>query len=375
MKIAIEAQRLFRNKKHGMEIVALELIRQLQKIDHSNEYIIFTRKDKDNRCLEQTENFKIVEIPGYSYADWEQYSLPRALRREKPDILHCTANTSPLLLNIPLVLTLHDIIYLESFDFSGSIYQNFGNLYRRFIVPKTARNCEIITVSEYERDKIAGALRIRKEQIHVIYNAFNPQFKVIRESAELEAVRLQYNLPTSFILFFGNTAPKKNTKGVLESYAYYCGHCIEVPLPLVITDCTEEYIHGILRMIGAVQVEKYIQVKDYISFDDLPQIYNLATLFLYPSLRESFGMPIIEAMACGTPVITSDSSAMPEVAGGAAWLADPLQPERIGEGIIALLEDRKCQEELIGKGLQNVKRFSWEITAEKVLNVYKSLEK
>jgi hypothetical protein len=116
MKIGIECQRLFRKEKHGMDIVALELIRQLQILDTKNEYYIFVKRDEDNRCLKETPNFKIVEVPGSNYFSWEQIHLPRYARKYQVDILHCTSNTAPLFCPVPLVLTLHDIIFLEKLN-------------------------------------------------------------------------------------------------------------------------------------------------------------------------------------------------------------------------------------------------------------------
>ncbi|MBO9571065.1 MAG: hypothetical protein J7497_02480, partial [Chitinophagaceae bacterium] len=139
MVIAIEAQRLFRRHKHGMDVVAFELIKQLQQLDKKNEYIILAAKGPDENCIKNTGNFNRQIVSGFTYADWEQISLPIALKKIKPDILHCTANTAPFFCASPLILTLHDIIFLEETNFKGSAYQNFGNMYRWFVVPKAIR--------------------------------------------------------------------------------------------------------------------------------------------------------------------------------------------------------------------------------------------
>ena len=151
MKIAIEAQRIFRPNKHGMDFVALEAIRQLQKIDRENEYFIFVAPGPD-RCLEESDNLRIVEVKCPTYPLWEQVALPAALRKVKPDLLHCTSNTAPIRCSVPLILTLHDIIFLEKRqDTNKSTYQNLGRVYRRFVVPRILPKCEkIITVSQFE---------------------------------------------------------------------------------------------------------------------------------------------------------------------------------------------------------------------------------
>ena len=373
MRIGIEAQRLFRKKKHGMEIVTLELIRQLQKIDQTNEYVVFVKEDEDNGCVSPTNNFKIRSTPNYSYPIWEQVYLPKLAQQEGIDLLHCTSNTAPLLGKTPLLLTLHDIIYIEKTSFAGTAYQNFGNLYRKFIVPRVVDQCcSIITVSAYEKAKIIDRLAVEDTKVEVIYNAINQSFNKIADESLLQATREKYQLPPHFLLHFGNTAPKKNTPGVIEAYAQYCIKDHH-PLPLVITDCTPHYVEQLVKKLNMERPDKMLSqiiVLDHIPFDQLPSMYNCASAFLYPSLRESFGMPILEAMACGTPVITSATSSMPEVAQGAAWMVDPTQPNEIAAGIETLLKDDHLRTKQIEKGLIRAADFSWENTAQQVLTLY-----
>ena len=177
MKIAIEAQRIFRTNKHGMDFVALESIRELQKIDHENEYFIFVTPGED-RCLEESENVHIIELKCPTYPLWEQVALPRAVKKIMPDLLHCTSNTAPLQCPVPLILTLHDIIYLEKRHSSSfTWYQEMGWYYRRMVVPRVLASCEkIITVSQFERHSGSVLLRVgvsQKKQIIVCINIFS----------------------------------------------------------------------------------------------------------------------------------------------------------------------------------------------------------
>jgi len=374
MKIGIEAQRLFRKKKHGMEVVTLELIKALQTLDLKNNYIIFVKHDEDSDCLNETENFKIRKLKSLPYPIWEQYLLPKAAQEEGVDILHCTSNTAPIFIKVPLIVTIHDIIYLESINFNGSAYQNFGNLYRKIVVPFCIRKSRaIITVSNFERSRILEHTQIQEGKIVTIYNAKSEAFKVIEDKALLDKVRRTYLLPEKYILFFGNTAPKKNTRRVLEAYVIYSKSSSQI-LPLVITDCQESHIRSILSDIKAPEVMKNIHVRDYIGFNDLPSVYNLAFLFLYPSLRESFGLPIIESMACGTPVITSNTSSMPEVAGDAAILINPESKDDLAKAIEKLLSDDKLYERLKEAGLKRATAFNWNLTAREVLKIYQQYQ-
>ncbi len=372
MKIAIEAQRLFRRKKHGMEIVALEIIKELQKINTGDSFFVIAKNDVDDQCISETENFTIKKINSKFYPLWEQVRLPQCVKKVKPDILHCTANTAPLFLSVQLVITIHDVIYMESVNFSGSSYQNFGNLYRKFIVPRVAKKARIvITVSEFEKKVISKRLNISESKIRVIYNAVNPQFKIINNESLLP-FKNKYQLPDHFILHFGNTAPKKNTIGVLKAYSLFSSNN-KNNFTLVITDCSTDYIESLLKEIKQPELIKKIHILNYIPFTEVPLLYNLAKVFLYPSLRESFGMPVVEAMACGIPVITSNTSALPEIAGGAAVLVNPGNATEIAEQINMLINEPELYKNYREKGLNNTRRFNWNEAAKKTLEIYKEL--
>ena len=371
MKIGIEAQRLFRPDKHGMEIVTQELINYLQKIDLLNEYVLFIKEDTD-QTISETNNFKIKYLTG-SYPVWEQVKLPTVAKKEKIDFLHCTSNTGPIFSKIPVLLTLHDIIYLENLNFKGSPYQNFGNIYRRIVVPEILKQCKfILTVSEYEKQIISERFPSFSDRVQVVYNGVNPIFREINDSVKLEGIRKKYNLPEQFFLFFGNTAPKKNTERLLLAYAdaYFTNKSIPT---LVVTDYEIGLVKKVLEQSKYKGVINSIFVLDHIAHEDMPYFYNLAKLFLYPSLRESFGMPILEAMACGTPVITSNTSSMPEVAGGAAELIDPLNQLSITEAILKLNNSTEIYIQKVKAGLARSALFNWENTARSVLSFYNKM--
>ena len=374
MRIGIEAQRIFRPKKHGMDIVALETIKALQRIDQENEYFIFVKTDEDRTCLRQSNNFKIIEIPSFSYVDWEQRQLPGLIRKYQIDLLHCTSNTAPIKCSIPLVLTLHDIIYLEQLSFKGTWYQNMGNLYRRWIVPSVVKNsAKIITVSRFEKNRIVQFMGLSPQKVEVIYNAVSSKFRVTNNEHLIDDIRIQYRLPSRYIFFLGNQAPKKNMPNVLKAYDFYC-QSTDKPVYLVIAETNPEQLNSHLKNLNLEHLGSKIILTGYVNHKDLPLLYQLSELFLYPSLRESFGIPIIEAMACGTPVITSKTSSMPEVAGGAALLIDPKKPEDIALKINKTLANQAMREQLIKLGAERADEFTWKNTAKGVLNIYKEVE-
>lgn len=217
MKIAIEAQRIFRSNKHGMDFVALETIRRLQQLDPENEYYILVSPGED-RCLSESANFHIVEISCPTYPLWEQVALPRAVRKIRPDLLHCTSNTAPVRCSAPLVLTLHDIIFLEKRAAQNrSMYQNLGWHYRRLVVPRILPHCrKVITVSRFEQQRIQQALQLPEGVLTTIHNGVSPHFRPV---ADPGAVTRKYLPEDRFLFFLGNTDPKKNTPRTLRGYA------------------------------------------------------------------------------------------------------------------------------------------------------------
>ena len=370
MKIGIEAQRIFRKNKHGMDYVVLQEILQLQQIDTENEYYVFV-KPGDDRCVESTKNVHVVELKCPSYPLWEQWALPRAARRYGVELLHCTSNTAPLHCKMPLVLTLHDIIFLEPRDKQNkSLYQNMGWLYRRLVVPRILDRCRrIITVSDFEKRNIIQKLNIEEKRMAMIYNGYNEWF---HPQEDVQEVYKKYMLEDGFIFFLGNTDPKKNTERTLVAYARYLERSA-VKRPLLMADLDHDYLDAIISRNGIGFISDHIHMPGYIPNADLPFIYNAAFAFLYTSLRESFGIPLLEGMACGVPVITSNTSSMPEIGGPDAILVDPESPEEIADMLLRLEEDQAFYEQKRQVGLARAKLFSWRQTAEQLLKLYREV--
>ncbi|MBI1182696.1 glycosyltransferase [bacterium] len=373
MRIGIEAQRIFRPHKHGMDIVALEVLRELQQLPSEHEFVVFVKDDEDHTCLTDSANMQIVKVPGKTYVDWEQIALPKAAKKAGIDLLHCTSNTAPVGVKWPLVITLHDIIYLEKLAFTGTAYQNFGNVYRRFNVPAVVRKAQkIITVSAYEQARIVAKLQLPADKVKVVYNGLNDKFKTYDNEALNEFRKQQPNLPSNFILSLGNQAPKKNMKGSIKAYLQYRTQC-EQPLPLVLVECTEAFLTDTLKEFGALGDREHFVLTGYLPHAQLPLLYNLCSFYIYPSFRESFGIPILEAQACGVPVITSNTSSMPEVAGGAARLINPEKIQEMAAAMTELTNNKDERDKLVALGFENARKFTWRNTALQTLEVYNEI--
>ena len=369
MKIGIEAQRIFRKNKHGMDYVVLQEIKELQQMDLTNEYYVFVKPGEDH-CVESSKNVHIIELNCPTYPLWEQWALPRAAKKYGIEILHCTSNTAPIWCDIPLVLTLHDIIFLEPRDRQQqkmSRYQDMGRTYRRFIVPRIIMNCKrIITVSNFEKHNIIDHFHLNSKRITMLYNSYDEAF-CIQKNWERDITR--YIDTPDYFFILGNTDYRKNTANMIIAYANYL-KLSKIKRKLLITSLTKDYINQILSDNGINNIREQIVLTDYLPFSDLPSIYHHAFCFLFASLREGFGIPILESMACGTPVITSNTSSMPEVAGQDAILVNPEKSDEITEMMLRLETDKDFYERQRAVGFERAKLFSWRKTAENLLKLY-----
>jgi glycosyltransferase involved in cell wall biosynthesis len=374
MKIGIEAFKIFRKNKHGMDIVALEQIKRIQYLDRDNQYFIFCFQDSDHFVLEGTANVKIIKLPRIPSPIAEQFLLPFLAIKYRLDILHSTGNTSPLLLHCKRIITLHDIIYLRK-DLQlkgGSTYQKIGNAYRKFIVPLVLpKATTIFTVSETEKAEISKTLPELKDRISVIYNACSSNFTAKPEGSTLSS-KLKYNLPNEpFYLVHGNTDPKKNTTNTLIAF-YQLLKEGKLKRKIVLTDLKLSEVNKIIKKHNLLGLNDHIHLTNYVNHEYMPDLYSRAFVFLYPSIRESFGLPILEAMSCGTPVITSNCSCMPEIASDAAMYVDPFDPVSMARGIEKIDTDESFRLALIEKGTKRSKDFNWSESTKKLIELYKS---
>lgn len=296
---------------------------------------------------------------------WLQMEAPLRLQRYRPDVLHFTNSVAPLARIGPTVVTIHDM----SLTLLPQFHPWRRRLTRPLVRASLRRADAVITVSRSAARDLVRLLPLDPSRVNVIPEAPAEMFRPIRDSALLDGVRRRYGLPDRFILFVGTLEPRKNLVRLVEAYlsARRRGRLDGYALVLAgRRGWHNQELDRLLRSAGPG-----ILVTGYVPFQDLPALYNLSTMFAFPSLYEGFGLPVLEAMACGIPVVTSRGTALEEISQGAAELADPLDVESIAAAIEVLAAQPDLRQERASRGLQQAARFSWSRTARETLEVYR----
>jgi len=378
MKIGIDARFAIHNRR-GIGNYTLRLIRHLAEIDIRNEYILYIDRGDVENVLPKQDNFRIKKLRPANYLIWEQVALPMQAKKDGLDILHCTGNTAPLYLdkNIKLILTIPDVMYLKPYSIlprSPSLYQRLGRTYRKIIVPKAIKNVSsVITISNFSKKDIMEHIPLIKEDsISVIYLAADNSFRGVNKNEAITKLKEKFGINGSYMLAFGGIDPRKNTELIINMFIESKGK-EQINEKLVIVGIPNWKQTKFYNVVQKSECRDNIIFTNFVSEEDLVLLYNSASVFLYPSLYEGFGIPPLEAMACGVPVITSNTTSIPEVVGNAALLINPRDGEDIKKALLSLLNDEMLRKDLIKRGLEQVKKFSWGKMAEETLEVYNSV--
>ncbi len=295
---------------------------------------------------------------------WHQIGVTRAARRAGATLLHLPAGVGPVRRSLPTVLTVYDLNVLRF----PHLFRRWFRHYARAVLPRAARSADvIITLSEASKADIVQDLAIPGERVVVIPPGVNPSFTpVAAESARAQEVRRRYGLGSDFVLTVGSVEPRKNLRSLLEAVGRLRTRGGTSDVALVHAGPEGWLADGVSRTAGA-------RFLGYVSLPDLVALYGMARVCVYPSLYEGFGFPVVEAMACGCPVVTSNVSSLPEVAGDAAVLVDPYSVDAIAGGIATLWTDEGRRRELSARGLARARSFTWERTARETAALYERL--
>lgn len=302
---------------------------------------------------------------------WEQFILPFKTKKYKSDILHCPAHVIPIFNFTKTIVTVHDL----AFKLFPSTYKYLNRVYLNWFVPLSVKKANvIIAVSKNTKNDIIKEYNIKPEKIKVVYNGVDEKFRRVKNDQMLNKIRVKYNLPNKFILYLGTLEPRKNINRLILAYKkYLINKANNDAVKLVIAGGKGWLYNSIFALVKEEKLDSHVIFTGYIDDSDIVYLYNLASIFIYPSLYEGFGLPPLEAMACGTPVITSNVSSLPEVVGDAAIKIDPYNIDELTDAITNVLSNSNLQRELIEKGIKRAKQFSWKNTAEETLKVYREV--
>lgn len=374
MKIGIDARFLTHPQEGGFKTYTENIVHGLTAFDQTNEYILYTDRPWEN-ALQLGPNFRINIVSGPGPIR-EQFNLPLAMSRDGVDVAHFLCNTAPIRKQSKSVLTVHDIIPCLPHDRPASGGgRRFSAMVRywRCVMPRAARCADrVITISQSSKSDICSVFGVSEGRISVVPTGLHPDFQPITDQIALDKVHKNYHLPERFIMGFISSDPRKNSSRLLAAASIVESKLSDVGLVLV---CASGAARELVLEASARKDLPLprITLISHVPRKDLVALYNLAEALAFPSLYEGFGLPVIEAMACGTPVITSNTSSLPEVAGDAALLVDPTDTDALAEALTAAMVNQTIRTQLISKGIKRAAVFSWERTARETLAVYEQV--
>ena len=366
MRIAVDCSAI-PEQRAGAGVYTYELVRALADAAGEHELAVFARPGLFDDLAARQANVQVVRIPQRSRVGrfvWEQAMLPILLRRLAIDLLHSPHHHTPLATGRRRVVTFHDTTFL----LMPERYPLARRLYMAGTTRVSARIADaIITPSETVRDDVIERLGVSSERIITIPEAAGQQYTPIDDEEALGRVRWRHKLPNRFILSVGSLEPGKNRTRLIQAYARLD---VGIECPLVVAGQPAWRYEDEFALVKQLGLDEQVRFLGYVPADEMPALYNAATLLAFPSLYEGFGLPVLEAMACGTPVLTSKGSAPAEVAEDAALLVDPFSVDDLEEALHRLLSDETLRAELRAHGLERSRQFSWGRTARETLAVY-----
>lgn len=367
MHIAIDAHSVGAQLA-GNETYAVNLIEALAEIDQNNHYTIYvTKRAAVDRFTKRWPNFVVRRTLPHTPLVRIPITLSAELRKNPVDVLH-VQYTAPPRSPCPVVVTIHDL----SFEHLPETFNRRSRAQLRLTVRRTARNAaQILTLSQFSRRDIIQTYNIDSERVSVTPAAAPPHFAPVEDETELRRIRGTYRIERDYILALGSIQPRKNLVRLIKAYSSLSQDRALGNLPqLVLAGKTGWLEQETLRSVKTSNSPKDIRLIGYVPDADLPALYSGALCLAYPSYFEGFGLPVIEAMRCGTPVIAADRTSLPELVGDAGLLVDPFDEAKIAAALIRLIDRPGERADLRARGLKRAQVFTWKRTAEITLQAY-----
>jgi glycosyltransferase involved in cell wall biosynthesis len=382
MRIVIDVRHI---RDFGIGTYIRNLVHALAVVDHDNRYVLTAAPDDARTLAGLPDNFSTAVYNRSDRDRLDHAAYPAFLRRLGPDLVHVPLNRVPLGMIRPYVVTIHDMASLLFDERRGTRMTLWRYWFRRGL----ARAERVIAVSDATRRDVQRLLGIPADQVSLVYNAPSPEFFMHRrvadaraagpatESLERKRIMERYQIQYPFVLYVGNIRPQKNIPRLVEAFAVLRERLADHPdlrdVRLIIIGDEISRYPSVRRAVIQSRVEHAVRFLGFVPFDTLRCFYESALVFVFPSLYEGFGLPPLEAMASGTPVVTSSISSLPEVVGDAAMLVNPENVFDIARGILEVLLDERLRQELIRKGREHAARYSWERTAREVRQIYEEV--
>ena len=362
MRFAVDAHAIGRHLT-GNEVYVRSLLNGFAALDNSSEFLTYLSSAEASAWVPTRFDKQLVSANPFKRLGWDR---PASLRRHRADLLH-VQYTAPLACPVPVVVSVHDVSFLEHPEY----FPSARALQLRLTVRRTVNSAtRILTGSEFSRDSIMRAYRLPGDNIVVVPNAAAPGFRPVSHENASAFVASRYRIPVPYILTVGDLQPRKNHIGLIAAFAKLVKAYPQLKHRLLLAGKDTWYGARVRAAARESAVSERIHFTGFVGDDDLLQLYNAADLFMFPSFYEGFGLPILEAMACGCAVACSNTSAMPEVADGAAILFDPASPDSMARGMADLLLNYELRARMEVLGAQRAAHFSWRKTAQRTLEVY-----
>lgn len=368
MRIAIDVH-MVGERETGNETYTLNLVRHLLEVDRENAYALLTpHPERLLAKLGLPPHAVVLRVrPGNAFLR-VPLALPLLVARWRADLLHVNY-VAPPFCPCPTVVTVHDI----SYEFFPAFFSPRDRRMLGTLVPLSARRAaRVIAVSEQTRQDLMRVYGIPRERIAVTHEAAAPNFAPVEDPAVLEAACTRYGIRRPYVLALGNLQPRKNIGRLVEAFAL-ARQRGSLPHQLAVAGKAQWRESEVFATVERLGLQDVVRFPGYVADEDLPALYSGADCFAYPSLYEGFGLPPLEAMACGTPVLASHAGALREVVGDAAWVVDPTDAEDIARGLLALLTSPETARAYRERGLAHAATFSWRRLAEETLEVYRQV--
>jgi glycosyltransferase involved in cell wall biosynthesis len=362
MRFAVDAHAIGRHLT-GNEVYIRSLLRSFAEIDRCSEFVAYVSVPGAASLLPERFDVRQVSANPYSRLGWD---LARLIRGDRPDLIH-VQYTAPLFTEVPMVVTVHDVSFIEHPEYFTALRR----AQLRLTVARSVKQAaHIITVSEFSRDAILRTYDIPPEKVSAIPNAANPEFRVIGRERAQKAVHDRLRFDTPFVLSVGDLQPRKNQIGLITAFSKLLTDHPHLKHHLVLTGKETWFTPKVREAARSCGFASRIHFTGFVSDGELMELYNACDCFVFPSFYEGFGLPILEAMACGRAVACSNTSAMPEVADGAGILFNPHKTEEITRALKDVLLDVELRSRMERLGLQRAAAFTWKKSARATLDVY-----